>query len=257
MSMLFNDIIFGPVRSRRLGLSLGINVLPEQSKYCSFNCVYCECGWTQTSVLTPGSFHSRDDIRKALSDHCRTMAEVGIKPDSLTFAGNGEPTLHPDFPGIIEDTLAVRDQFFPTALVTVLSNSTTLDRPQVFEALRKVNNIMKLDAGTEKTFRLINKPLTGVTLMKTVENLAAFGGKVTIQTLFMKAQVKSEWIDNTSPEEVEAWLGHLQRIRPAVVMIYPIDRPAPDNDITKVSTSELQEIAAKVEALGLAVKIYA
>ncbi len=255
--MLFNDIIFGPVRSRRLGLSLGINVLPEQSKYCSFNCVYCECGWTQTSVLTPGSFHSRDDIRKALSDHCRTMAEVGIKPDSLTFAGNGEPTLHPDFPGIIEDTLAVRDQFFPTALVTVLSNSTTLDRPQVFEALRKVNNIMKLDAGTEKTFRLINKPLTGVTLMKTVENLAAFGGKVTIQTLFMKAQVKSEWIDNTSPEEVEAWLGHLQRIRPAVVMIYPIDRPAPDNDITKVSTSELQEIAAKVEALGLAVKIYA
>lgn len=255
--MLFNDIIFGPVRSRRLGLSLGINVLPEQSKYCSFNCVYCECGWTQTSVLTPGSFHSRDDIRKALSDHCRTMAEVGIKPDSLTFAGNGEPTLHPDFPGIIEDTLAVRDQFFPTALVTVLSNSTTLNRPQVFEALRKVNNIMKLDAGTEKTFRLINKPLTGVTLMKTVENLAAFGGKVTIQTLFMKAQVKSEWIDNTSPEEVEAWLGHLQRIRPAVVMIYPIDRPAPDNDITKVSTSELQEIAAKVEALGLAVKIYA
>lgn len=257
MSILFDEIIFGPVRSRRLGLSLGVNILPEHSKVCSFNCVYCECGWTPSSETSKVTFHSRADIRAALDDRCRALAAQGVIPDSLTFAGNGEPTLHPDFAGIIDDTLAIRDQYFPDALVTVLSNSTTLHRPEVFDSLRKVNNIMKLDAGTEACFRLINKPLGDVSLAKTVEYLAAFDGKVTIQTLFMKARVQGEWIDNTSPEEVDAWLHQLERIRPALVMIYPIDRPAPDNDITKVSTEVLQGIAARVEAIGIPVKVYA
>lgn len=256
MGILFSDIVFGPVKSRRLGLSLGVNVLPEKFKFCTFNCVYCECGWTHSSTNGVEDFHTREDIRAALLDRCQMLSEKGIIPDAITFAGNGEPTLHPDFPGIIEDTLQIQQSVFPSARVTVLSNSTTLKNQEIFEALKKVNNIMKLDAGSERTYRLINLPLANINLEETVQNLSRFNGEVTIQTLFMKAEIRGQMVDNTSDEEVNLWLGHLKKIKPRLVMIYPIDRPAPDNNIQKVSTEVLEQIAGKVRLLGIPVKIY-
>lgn len=256
MGILFDDIIFGPVMSRRLGLSLGVNVLPEHHKFCTFNCVYCECGWTHSAGADSNSFHSRADIKAALLDRCRLMAERGNVPDAITFAGNGEPTLHPDFAGIIDDTLEVQQEVFPSAKVVVLSNSTTLRNPEIFNALKKVQSLMKLDAGTEKMYQLINKPLVPVDLEEIVRNLAAFKGDITIQSLFMKAEVQGLMIDNTTEEEVTAWLGHLSKINPRMVMIYPIDREAPDNNITKVSAETLESIAEKVRALGISVKIF-
>ena len=255
--ILFKELVFGPVKSRRLGVSLGINVLPVDYKYCSFNCIYCECGWTYKEQFSNFKLPGRDEIKDALEKKVRAMAEERYIPDAITFAGNGEPTLHPDFPGIVDDTIQIRDQYFPEADVTVLSNATMLHKKPIFDALNKLDqNMLKLDAGTEKTFRLINQPPEHITLSKVIDHLKDFKGHLIIQTLFLRAKINGKQIDNTTDEEVAAWIKHLKDINPDHVVIYPVDRETPERNIEKISFDELNRIGSKVEAAGFKIKIF-
>jgi wyosine [tRNA(Phe)-imidazoG37] synthetase (radical SAM superfamily) len=253
--IIFDKAVFGPIKSRRLGNSLGINLLPTDCKICNFNCIYCECGWTEPKVsgkLTERN-HLKTELRLALID----LKVKNFPLDSITFAGNGEPTIHPDFIGIVEDVTTLRNEFYPDAIVTVLSNSTTLSKPGIIEALLQTDNpVMKLDAGSEEIYQIINRSLVDVSLMKTVENLCKFEGKLIIQTLFLRGEYLGEKFDNTTEKEVKLWLQHIERIQPKYVMLYPIDRATPAKNLEKVSQEELAAIAAKVNALGIETKIY-
>ncbi|MFW5725793.1 MAG: radical SAM protein, partial [Bacteroidota bacterium] len=252
----FEQIIFGPVKSRRLGISLGVNLLPTAHKHCSFNCVYCECGWTKTHQVKEG-FPAADQIGKALEEKLASMKKKDALLDSITFAGNGEPTLHPQFPEVVDIVTKLRTQYYPDALVSVLTNSTMATIPKVALALLKTDRpILKLDAGTEETFKRINKPLVKVSLEEIVEALERFSGKGIIQTLFVKGSHKGQTIDNTTEEEVNAWLEHLKRIRPVMVMIYPIARSTPEENLEVVPFETLNDIASRVEALGIATEVY-
>ena len=254
---LFHDIIFGPVKSRRLGVSLGINPLPVDRKLCTFNCIYCECGWTDGYQADQGELPQRKTIREFLERKLAELKESDIVPDSLTFAGNGEPSIHPDFDGIIDDTIALRDKYFPKAAVTVLSNATTLDKEAVRKSLAKVDqNILKLDASTEKTFKKINQPLTNTSLREVVRNLVNFKGNLIIQSLFVRGQVGNFYVDNTTETELQAWLKYISEIKPQYVMIYPVDRATPAETLEKVSREELEEIAERVNELGIPTRVY-
>lgn len=254
---LFHDIIFGPVRSRRLGLSLGINLLPTHRKYCSFNCIYCECGWTPPPPDNPLDFPEREQVRAFLEQKLRGMAEEDYLPDAITFAGNGEPTLHPEFGGIVDDTITLRNRYAPLAKVTVLSNSSMIHDPDVFGALLKIdNNILKLDAGSERIFRLMNNPVVPVSFYDLIMNLKKFGGKMIIQSLFLRGTCKGEPVDNTDEAEVTEWVDIIGEIRPSMVMIYPIARATPVHTLEKVPESELEAIADRVRSLGIEAKVY-
>ena len=255
MTSLFNNIIFGPVRSRRLGLSLGVNLLPIDSKICSFDCIYCECGWNDEH---PGKrrFNSRDDVRTMLDATLAKMVGEGTPPDVITFAGNGEPTLHPEFELIIEDTIALRDKHCPEAKVSVLSNATQIHREDVRRALLRVdNNILKLDSAFDATVQLINKPQGAYTVERTVELLKAFGGELIVQTMFLRGEYLGQRVDNTTDVEVEAWLRLIEEIAPKQVMVYSLDRDTPCQTLERVEKEELRKIAARVEALGIACSV--
>ncbi|MBW6460042.1 MAG: radical SAM protein [Bacteroidales bacterium] len=257
MSILFHEVVFGPVHSRRLGVSLGINLLPVDTKYCTFNCVYCECGWSHEAVGRSNKLPTRETVKTKLEEKLAAMKASGLRPDAITFAGNGEPTIHPQFPGILDDTIALRDKYFPDAQVSVLTNSSTLDNPAIFEALKRTgNSILKLDAGTEKMFRLINSPRSGITLKHIVEKLKEFEGQLIIQTLFIRGEKDGKKFDNTTGPEFMRWLKHVKSINPKYVMIYPIDRETPIHTLEKVSFDELRAIAARVEAEGIKTQVY-
>ncbi|MCX6303879.1 MAG: radical SAM protein [Bacteroidetes bacterium] len=254
---LFHDVIFGPVRSRRLGLSLGINLLPLHSKYCSFNCIYCECGWTSPDQSKHPEFPSREEISFFLAKRLQQLVLDNYIPDALTYAGNGEPTLHPDFAGIVDDTIALRDKYAPTAKVTILSNSSMIHVPSVFKALQKFDsNILKLDAGSDRMFNLINNPVEPVQFSALIGNLKKFNGNLIIQSMFLRGNFKGEVVDNTTAAEVDAWISLLQEIRPEMVMIYPIARATPLHNIEKIGPEELEAIAAKARKGGLKVQVY-
>jgi len=254
---LFHDIIFGPVRSRRLGLSLGINLLPTHKKHCSFNCIYCECGWTPVPSDDPLQFPDRTLVYKFLEQRLMEMVEEDYLPDALTFAGNGEPTLHPDFAGIVDDTMVLRNKYTPAAKVTVLSNASMIHDPEVFRALLKLdNNILKLDAGSERTFKLINNPVLTVHFSDLIRNLKKFEGNLIIQSIFLRGYFKDQTVDNTTEEEVDEWINHLVEINPKMVMIYPIERATPLHSLEKIPVAELEVIAEKVRKAGLEVKVY-
>lgn len=254
MTALFHDIIFGPVHSRRLGLSLGVNLLPLDSKLCSFNCIYCECGWN-THGASP-RFNGRDDVRTCLAAKLREMSAAGTPPDVITFAGNGEPTLHPEFEQIIDDTIALRDDLAPTARVSVLSNATMIGRESVRRALLRVdNNILKLDSAFDDTVRLIDNPQGSYSVARTVENMKLFGGRLIIQTMFLRGEYDGRVVDNTTEREVAAWLELVREIAPRQVMIYTIDRDTPAENLSKVPVEELRSIARRVEALGIACSV--
>ena len=187
---LFNRIVFGPVKSRRLGVSLGINLLPTGYKYCTYNCIYCECGWTLHNEIDPKQLHSREEVKLQLEFALKQYCKTGKIIDAITFAGNGEPTIHPQFAEIVDDTIELRNIWMPDAKVSVLSNASMIFKVDVFNALLKVdNNILKLDAGTEKNFQLINHPLNRNNLEHLVETLCDFKGKLTLQSLFVKGMV--------------------------------------------------------------------
>ena len=252
MTSLFHDIIFGPVRSRRLGLSLGVNLLPTESKLCSFDCIYCECGWNADH---PGArrFNARTDVHSLLETTLRRMVADGTPPDVITFAGNGEPTMHPEFEAIIDDTLALRDALCPSAKVSVLSNATQLHRDDVRRALLRVdNNILKLDSAFDATARHINNPQNpDYSVRRVVEQMKQFDGRMILQTMFLRGSCDGFSIDNTTEEEVAAWLRLVDEIRPRQVMVYSLDRDTPCPTLEKVPREELQAIAARVEALDI------
>ncbi|MEI6123471.1 MAG: radical SAM protein [Bacteroidota bacterium] len=253
---LFDSIIFGPLSSRRLGSSLGINLLPTTIKFCTFNCIYCECGWTEASRVEQAQFYRADEIRDLLEKRLIYLKEEKVEIDSLTFAGNGEPTVHPEFADIIADTIRLRNIYYPKAKISVLSNSTMLAHDEVLEALKKINNIMKLDAGTEKIFQLINMPRIHITLSAVVENLKKFHGKLIIQSMFLRGEMHGKIIDNTCDEEVNAWLAHIAAIKPKQVMLYSLDRRPPLAKLEKISKEELQIIADKVTQLNIKADVF-
>jgi wyosine [tRNA(Phe)-imidazoG37] synthetase (radical SAM superfamily) len=257
-TFLFDEIIFGPVKSRRLGVSLGINLLPTKRKICNFNCIYCECGWTRDNEKTPGQLPKRDEVFAALELKLAEMKANDLKPDVITYAGNGEPTLHPAFAGIIDDSIMLRNKYFPSARIAVLSNSTTIADKKVKEALLKVDmNILKLDSAFDSTISIHNQPAANIIARDLITNLAAFNGKLIIQTLFLRGTYNGKVIDNTTPAELEAWLKAIEIIRPSEVMIYTISRDTPPEggDLIKVPAKELKEIASMVEKLGIKTQV--
>ncbi len=255
---LFEQIIFGPIRSRRLGISLGVNLLPLNVKHCTFNCLYCECGWTLPKSSDCLTFPEKEEIKTALEKKLRSMKARNALLDAITFAGNGEPTLHPEFAAIIDHTIALRDQYYPDANISVLSNASLAGDEKVARALLKVEqNILKLDAGTDETFQKINNPRINITLSEVIENLKRFKGQMIIQTLFVKGNYKGIHFDNTTDEEVNQWLKHIALLKPRLVMIYPIARATPAEDVERVPLEKLTEIAEKVEALGMETEVFA
>ena len=251
MSILFREIIYGPVHSRRLGVSLGVNLLPLNGKLCSFNCIYCECGWNEDNRVDRPRFNSREDVRNTLKAKLQEMRKEGTLPDVITFAGNGEPTLHPEFEGIIDDTIALRDEFAPNAKISVLSNATQLHREEVCRALAKIdNNILKLDSAINDTAKAIDLPRGEYDTERIIEQMQRFKGQMTLQTMFLRGNHAGEIIDNTTELEIKAWLTAVRRISPRDVMVYSIDRATPCQELEKVSREELESIAERVRALG-------
>lgn len=247
---LYDDIIFGPVRSRRLGLSLGINLLPLDSKLCSFECIYCECGWTDRNRHP--RFNAREDVSRALADKLFEMVNASNPPDVITFAGNGEPTMHPHFEQIVDDVIRIRDDYAPNAKISVLTNGTMIARDSVRRALLKVdNNIVKLDSAFDDTVRLIDNPQGNYSVADTVRAMKTFNGQLIIQTMFLRGSYNGITVDNTTETEVDAWLDLVKEIKPLKVMIYTIDRDTPAPDLKKVYLDDLERIAERVRALGI------
>jgi len=254
--MLFHEIVFGPIKSRRLGISLGINLLPGSGKICTFDCIYCECGYNADGRTKQG-FPSRKAVAQALEDKLQELKTDGITPDVFTFSGNGEPTLHPEFEEIVDDTVELRNQYFPGAKISVLSNATMINRENVFRALNKVdNNILKLDSVFDDKAKLIDQPLlSSFSVVKLIENLKRFNGNLIIQTIFLKGVHNRQTVDNTSEEEVNAWIEVLKEINPKQLMIYTIDRATPEKNLQKLSLEELNVIAEKLRKAGFDVNV--
>lgn len=249
--MLREETVFGPIFSRRLGSSLGINLLPEKGKICNFDCVYCECGWNRDGrddTVLPTAAKVRGDLERML----KRLAAEGTPVDSITFSGDGEPTLNPDFPQIIGDTLRLRGEYYPQAKVSVLSNATYLDRPAVHEALLRVdNNIQKLDTVNPAYIARLDRPVSPrYRVEQVIERLKDFQGKVIVQTMFLTGIVDGVDLDNTGDAYVQPWLEALRRIAPQQVMIYTIDRETPDPRLRKASPASLDAICLKVQAAG-------
>ena len=255
-TFLFDKIIFGPVRSRRLGVSLGINLLPVDSKVCSFDCIYCECGLNPEKREKKAELPSRQKVFEHLDAKLRSMIEEGMPPDVITFAGNGEPTLHPEFAGIIDDTILLRDKYCKEARIAVLSNASRIGNDDVFNALLKVDdNIQKLDSGIEETILKLDRPNYKFSLKKTVDELIRFNGKVIVQTMFVKGSFNGVDVDNTKEEDIVPWLELLKKIGPSSVMIYTIERDTPFDTLSKVPLEQLNEIAGRVNAIGLKTQV--
>ena len=253
---LFEDIIFGPIHSRRLGTSLGVNLLPTHGKVCSFDCIYCECGYN-SERRGDNRLHTRDEVREALEHRLSAMKEAGEGLDVITFAGNGEPTLNPEFEQIISDTIELRNIYYPNVKISVLSNATRLKDDSVYRGLMQVdNNILKLDSVIERTFKILNAPnLSTYSVEAHIEGLKRFKGNFILQTMFVRGTHNGEALDNTTPQEVEGWLEAVKELNPKSIMIYTIDRDTPEKDLQKISTEEMHEIARKAEALGYTVSV--
>lgn len=256
VTILFHDTIFGPIHSRRLGTSLGINLTPNDGKICSFDCIYCEAGYNAQGAGTTG-ISPREEVRTLLEQKLAAMKANGDRLDVITFSGNGEPTLHPDFNGVVGDVIALRDRYYPQVKISVLSNSTMIDRPAIVEALKKVdNNILKLDSAIDRTMRLIDRPVNrNFNVADLVERLKQFSGQCIVQTMMLRGEHEGERIDNTTDEEVEALLAAYLEIRPMEVMLYSIDRATPEENLQKVPKEELETIAERFRAKGIKVQV--
>lgn len=251
-TILFHSTIFGPIHSRRLGVSLGVNLMPSDGKVCSFDCVYCEAGYNAQGAGKSG-LPTREQVREDLEKKLSEMHSAGDALDVITFSGNGEPTLHPDFAGVIDDTLALRDRFYPDAKVSVLTNSTRIFAPSVAEALKKVdNNILKLDSAIDPTMRLIDAPASKeFTVERVVEALKQFSGTGIIQTMLLRGEHNGKLIDNTTSEEIDALIRAYKQIQPREVMLYSLDRSTPEERLRKVGKEELEKIAATIREAGI------
>lgn len=246
-TVLFHSTVFGPIRSRRLGVSLGINLLPDDGKICSFDCVYCEAGYNAQGAGTTG-LPTTERVEHDLEAKLKAMREGGETLDVITFSGNGEPTLHPDFSAVVEIVNRLRDKYYPEAKVSVLTNSTRIFDPKVAEALLHVdNNILKLDSAIDETMRLIDQPQSReFTVERVVEALRQFEGTGIIQTMFLRGEHDGRPIDNTTPEEIAALIEAYKVIRPRSIMIYSLDRSTPEERLVKVGKDELADIARQI-----------
>ena len=252
-TIIYPSPIFGPVHSRRLGVSLGVNLMPADGKVCSFDCIYCECGLNK-DFRPKQKRPTREEVKEALVKVLQERHEKGEALDVITFAGNGEPTAHPDFSGIIDDTIEARDRFFPEAKVSVLSNATFIHKEDVRKALFKVdNNIQKLDTVDDDYIRLVDQPVSSsYRVADVIENLKKFRGHVIIQTMFMaNVNANANSVDNTSDRYVMPWLEAVKAIAPQQVMIYTIDRETPTEGLAKATPEKLDEIAEKVKQAGI------
>ncbi len=250
-TIIYPSPIFGPVHSRRLGISLGINLMPADGKVCSFDCIYCECGFNadhRPKLPMP----TREEVREALEAKLKDMQADGPAPDVLTFAGNGEPTLHPHFPEIIADTLELRDKYFPKAKVSVLSNATMITKPEIRMALAKVdNNILKLDTIDMDYIHLTDRPVGKYSVEDIIGNMQAFDGNCIVQTMFMKGTFEGKDVNNTTDDYVFPWLEQVKEIAPRQVMIYTIDRETPAHGLMKATHEELDRIGELLREAGI------
>ena len=252
---LFNSIIFGPIKSRRLGNSLGVNLLPAFGKFCNFDCIYCECGWNKDG-REDKKLPAIEDVKKALEYKLSEARDSAIQIDTITFSGNGEPTLHPDFESIIDITLSLRDKFFPNAKVSVLSNASNLSKDSVVRALKRIDNpILKIDSVSEEFVNIINRPAFDYSLATIKQNLAQFEGNFILQTMFLKGVADGKIIDSTDPLLAEKWVELVRELTPRMVMMYTIDRDTPLSGLQKVSVEEMERIAAPLIADGFDVQI--
>ncbi len=255
--ILFHSTIFGPIHSRRLGTSLGVNLSPADGKVCSFDCLYCEAGFNSQGAGSAG-LPSRADVSRLLEEKLAAMRADGVSLDVITFSGNGEPTLHPHFADIVDDTLRLRDCYFPMAKVSVLTNSTRIDRPDVVAALKRVdNNILKLDSAIDATVSLVDRPnAASFNVSGLLERLKEFSGTGIIQTMMLRGEWEGRCIDNTTPLEVEALIEAYRAVSPKEIMLYSLDRATPAKSLVKVPQEELEAIAARItEATGIPVKV--
>lgn len=251
-TILFSEIVFGPIHSRRMGSSLGINLLPFDGKLCNFDCIYCECGFNE-NFRTRTKLPSRQNVKEALKDKLIKLNEEGTKIDVITFAGNGEPTMHPEFAGVIDDTIELRNKYSPNAKISVLTNGISVGKQPIFEALQKVEiPVLKLDSAFDKTVKLIDRPNSPTyTVAKQVELYKQFNGDFVLQTMFLRGSFNGQTVDNTTEEEVSAWLELVEELNPREVMIYTIDRETPAKQLVKAPVDVLNEIANRVNQLGI------
>ncbi len=248
-TFLFNQLVFGPIKSRRLGNSLGINLLPTYRKVCNFNCIYCECG---NADYSNEALPKASELEKELKEKLLEAQNNNIEINSITFAGNGEPTLHPEFKEIIDIVISLRNQYCPLSKVSVLSNSTMLKKDSVVNALKKVDNrILKIDSGFYNSVIDINRPNSNYDLQEVVENLKKFNHDFSLQTMFLKGEINGKIIDNTTKEELDAWLKIVEELMPKEVMIYTIDRETPEKGLNKVSFEELKMVEEKLNKIGI------
>ena len=249
--MIREETVFGPIRSRRLGDSLGINLLPEKGKICSFDCIYCECGWNKDG-RNDTRLPSAEKVRNDLETKLKQCQANQINIDSITFSGDGEPTLNPEFPQIIDDTIRLRNQYYPNSKITVLSNATRVHLPEVFNALRKVDNpTMKIDAPTNDLVEKINHPASGYDINKVVEALKQFNGDFIMQTMFLK----SKDFDSSSPEVLNGWMNIVRLLKPREVMVYTIDRPTPEEGLQKFTVEEMRRLVQPLIDEGFLIQI--
>ncbi len=256
-TVLFHETIFGPIHSRRLGSSLGVNLSPVDGKVCSFDCLYCEAGYNAQGPGRSG-LPRRADVARLLEDKLKSMVADGTPLDVITFSGNGEPTMHPDFAGIIDDTIALRDRYFPSVKISVLSNSTRLHRPDVVEALKKVdNNILKLDSARDRTVELLDRPVDPrYRVADVIEGMKQFAGQLIVQTMITRGSHDGVEVDNSTDDEIDALIDAYRQIAPREVMIYTIDRLTPERSLCHVGRDELDRIAARItDATGLTVQV--
>lgn len=249
--MMREELVFGPIRSRRLGWSLGINLLPRNGKICNFDCIYCECGWNRDG-LDDRVLPTAEDLRRDLTAKLRECRENGTPIDSITFSGDGEPTLHPDFAEIVDITLELRDRYEPGAKVSVLSNATRIGRGDVFQALRKVDNpILKIDAPTDALAGAINQPQCDYSVRQVVEDLRRFEGDFVLQTMFLRAP----GFDSSAPEVLEGWMEIVRELRPREIMVYTIDRETPMKGLEKFTVAQMQEMVRPLAEEGFRIQI--
>ncbi|MBO4469286.1 MAG: radical SAM protein [Bacteroidales bacterium] len=249
--MLREETVFGPIKSRRLGNSLGINLLPQKGKFCNFDCIYCECGWNKDG-LNDKQLPTAAEVRSKLEDKLTQLLLDGTPIDSITFSGDGEPTLNPEFPRIIEDTLKLRDAFCPGAKVSVLSNATRAHIPEIRAALMKVDNpIMKIDAPTDELVARINHPAPGYSLQRVIEALEKFEGNFILQTMFLRAP----GFDSSEPAALQKWMEIVRHLMPREVMVYTIDRPTPQEGLQPFTQAELQKLVQPLIDEGLSVQV--
>lgn len=247
----FDDIVFGPIFSRRLGSSLGVNLLPSKGKLCNFDCVYCECGWNKDGIAER-VFPRLSEVEAAMEEKMFKAAADGVPVDSITFSGNGEPTMNPDFPEIIDVTLKLRDRYFPQAKVSVLSNATLIGRPAVAQALMRVDNpILKIDASSDELIRQINKPVGQYRLEDVIEAMMKFEGRFVLQTMFLR----SPDFDTASPVALEKWMEIVRKVKPREIMVYTIDRETPDKSLTKYTVEEMTAFVQPLIDEGFKIQI--